>query len=213
MLTYDFSFLAGRRPGIISETIQHVSAVCIPLTEGSDGDRVLFEKRAETLKHQPGDVCFPGGRVENGEKPEEAAVREIMEELLVEREQVEILGPLDILAIGFSQVHPYACRLRDYHGCFNSPEVDEVFQVPLAYFLETEPEIHEVRWKVELGPDFPVDKIHGGRDYPWRERIDRICFYEYDGHVIWGMTAKIMYSFVQLLRARQDRGTLPAVSQ
>ena len=196
----------ARRPrldktGVVTRT----AAVLLLLLPGREGPELLFEVRSGKLGWQPGDICFPGGKVENGEKPEEAAVREMMEELLVEPAQVEILGPLDILAVGFSQVHPYACRLRDYHGCFNSPEVDEVFQVPLAFFLETEPEIHEVHWKVELGTDFPVEKIHGGRNYPWRERIDRICFYEYGGHVIWGMTAKIMYSFVQLLRAEERK--------
>ena len=59
-------------------------AVCIPLMPGPDGYEVLFEVRSANVKSQPGDVCFPGGRMEPGETPDETAVRETMEELLVE---------------------------------------------------------------------------------------------------------------------------------
>ena len=54
-------------------------AVCIPLMPGPDGYEVLFEVRSANIKSQPGDVCFPGGRMEPGETPDETAVRETME--------------------------------------------------------------------------------------------------------------------------------------
>ena len=102
------------------------------------------------------------------------------------------------------QVHPFVCRLKGYKGTFSRDEVGEIFFVPLDFFLQTRPEMHEVSWRAEFGDDFPFEKIHGGRKYGWRERKDQILFYEYEGHVIWGMTAKIMESFAQLVSADHE---------
>ena len=55
-------------------------AVLIPWVKKEDGDALLLEVRSEKVK-QPGEVCFPGGRVEPGETTAEAAVRETCEEL------------------------------------------------------------------------------------------------------------------------------------
>ena len=55
---------------------------------------LLFETRAETLVgHQPGEVCFPGGRREAGEKPVDTALRETWEEIGIPAEAIEILAP------------------------------------------------------------------------------------------------------------------------
>ena len=53
------------------------SAVLVPLLYRGGEPELLFEQRSFLLEHQPGEVCFPGGRVEENETPEEAAVREI----------------------------------------------------------------------------------------------------------------------------------------
>ena len=55
-------------------------AVLVPLVEGEEGLSLLYEVRARTLRSQPGEICFPGGRAEAGETPEECALREINEE-------------------------------------------------------------------------------------------------------------------------------------
>ena len=192
--------LQNRQPGIMGEKEAHHSAVAITLLETTEGEMVLFEIRSEKLAHQPGDICCPGGMVDEGETPEQAVIREMTEELLVTRDQIRILGPMDMVYGANMMIHPYVCQLKDYEGAFNKDEVSEVFCVPISFFRETTPEIHEVKWRVELGEDFPFEKIHGGRDYSWRERKDRILFYEYEGHVIWGMTAKLIKAFVDLTR-------------
>ena len=197
----DFDVFRRAAPVFISEGILRHSAVGIALTEG---DEVIFEVRSERIAHQPGDICLPGGRVEAGETAEEAVVREISEELLIRPDQIELIGPVNILAADSLFVHSFLCRVSGYSGSFNEDEVSEVFSVPLSFFLETRPEIHEVRWRPEMKDNFPFDRIYGGKQYAWRERISRIRFYEYEGHVIWGMTARIMEALALLLWDGED---------
>ena len=223
-MSIDLTFLRHRIPGVMGESGVYHSAVAVTLLEDTCGGKLrkpapedrdlslpapdrsaadparfslLFEVRSEKIGHQPGDVCCPGGMLEEGETPEHAALREMTEELLVQPRQIEILGPLDIFSGGSMLVHPFVCILHDYDGRYSADEVSEVFRVPLSFFLENEPDVYEVGWRMEPGDDFPFDRIHGGRSYPWRKRTDRILFYEYEGHVIWGMTAKIIEEFVR----------------
>ena len=67
---------------IIGEGDLKSSAVAIVLTEN---DEVILEALSETIGHQPGDICLPGGGLEDGETPEQAAARELMEELQIVR--------------------------------------------------------------------------------------------------------------------------------
>lgn len=57
----------------------------VPLVERPEGLCLLYEVRADTLGRQPGEVCFPGGRIEGVESPEECALRETEEELSIPR--------------------------------------------------------------------------------------------------------------------------------
>ena len=188
------------KPVLIGESDLRSYAVAITLLDAPDGEEVLFEVRSGKLKHQPGDICLPGGAVDEGETPEQAVVREITEELLVNKEQVGLIGPACLFMNGMIMIHVFLCTLTDYAGTFYNEEVAEVFRVPLSYFVDTEPEIHEIGWKPVFSEDFPLDKIYGGRNYVWRERRDRQRFYEYDGHVIWGITARIMHAFSEICR-------------
>ena len=176
-------------------------AVVIPLIATPDGYEVLFEVRSEKIGRQPGDICFPGGKMEAGEEPEQAAVRESAEELLIRPDQLELLGLMDVFLTEYGNlVYPYAAILRDYEGTYSEDEVAEVFTVPLKFFLETEPEEFFAKVGSEPEENFPFDRIHGGRDYPWRKSRRAIYFYSYEGREIWGMTARIMKAFVRILR-------------
>ena len=93
------------------------SAVLAPivLTEGEAC--ILFEKRSEDLKHQPGEICFPGGRIESGESARAAAIRETCEELVITPEQIEILTPLDVQSgPSGAPLWPFAALIHDYDG-------------------------------------------------------------------------------------------------
>lgn len=197
--------LAQHEPTFIGMDQCHQAAVCIPLLKNTDGAfDVLFEVRAATIAHQPGDVCLPGGMVEEGETPQEAALRELQEELLLKEEQICYLGDMDKLYTGSSLImYSFAAEVTDYQNTFSPVEVDEVFRVPLEFFLHTEPKCYVARARVEPGEDFPYELICGGRDYQWRSRKEEVCFYQYEGHVIWGLTAKMMRAFAEVIKGMQ----------
>ena len=164
--------LAQHEPTFIGMDQCHQAAVCIPLLKNTNGGYdVLFEVRAATIAHQPGDVCLPGGMVEDGEEPREAVLRELQEELLLSEEQIHYLGDMDKLYTGSSLImYSFAAEVTEYQNTFSPAEVGEVFRVPLEFFLHTEPKCYVTRARVEPGEDFPYELICGGRDYNWRSR-------------------------------------------
>ncbi len=101
---------------------------------------VLLQRRAATLGHHPGQVSFPGGGVEPGETPEQAAVREAVEETGLDPAGVEVLGRLADLALPVSNhrvtpvpawwARPSAVAAVDH------AETVDVFRVPVADLLD-----------------------------------------------------------------------------
>lgn len=170
-----------------------LAAVLIPLIEVNGEPHVLFEVRASNLPDQPGDVCLPGGMIEEGESPEEAAIRETSEELCIDKSQIEDISPAKVFQSPSITIFPFFARLKNYSGTFSNDEVSEVFTVPLSFFETTKPEKHMVKWNRTPDEDFPYEKIVGGRNYKWRKQQQAVLFYEYEGHVIWGNTARIIY--------------------
>ena len=184
-----------------------VSAVCIPFVRkvgaGSSGRRsgaendevhILFEVRSSDLPEQPGDICLPGGMLEEGETPAEAAVRELCEELLLPEEAVTRLGDGDILYNGSIIIHTFIVEIPDLPYTGNE-EVAEVFTVPLSFFLETEPEVYYVERSARPEESFPFDRIQGGRNYQWRTAKTATYFYQWKDKTIWGLTARIIRGF------------------
>ena len=177
---------------IISEGNLRRSSVAIILTEEKE---IVLEKRAANLPYQPGDICLPGGGVEEGETPEEAVIREVREELLVEK--VEIVSPVSIFVSGLQEIHVFLCKVWGYTGSFQNIEVQEILKVPLNFFRGTKPEIHEIGWKPVFDENFPYERIYGGKNYKWRERKSQVRFYQYGEYVIWGITARILEDFAE----------------
>ena len=186
---------------IISESNQKHYAIAIPFV---DAEHLLFQVRSDKLDRQPGDICFPGGAVEIGETPEEAVIRELSEELLLSKEQIELQEETSLLVSDSAIIHCFPCHISDYDGSFSREEVAEVFLAPLSFFENTPAKVYEVDWKPVFPEDFPFDKIYGGRNYECRPTKSRIRFYEYEGRVIWGMTARIIENFVYSTRSRSS---------
>ena len=86
-----------------SERLQRNAAILLPLVTVDGRDALLFEVRSKRLEMQPGEICFPGGRIESGETPERAALRELWEELRIPSWQVTLLVGILLAAavIGF----------------------------------------------------------------------------------------------------------------
>ena len=179
---------------IITESDHRHFAVAITFV---DEVNLLFQVRSDKLPDQPGDICFPGGAVEAGEKPEDAVIRELSEKLLIGEEQVNLQEECFRVVNDLSIIHCFPCRITGYTGSFSEEEVAEVFTVPITFFKHNPPKTYEVNWSPVFPEDFPFDKIHGGRNYGWRPRKSRIRFYEYGGRVIWGLTAKMIESYVK----------------
>ena len=186
-------FSENLMPGVIIDEECKCSAVLMPLINIDGKMHLLFEKRSMKLEGQPGDVCFPGGMIEDGETPVQAAIRECCEELLISEDQIRIIGPSPIFHNLSLSTFPFVAEIRDYNGAFNADEVSEVFAVPLKFFMETAPEKHVLEWKVQESDTFPYERIQGGKNYRWRKLLNPELFYDWHGTTIWGFTAKILY--------------------
>lgn len=155
------------------------AAVLIPLVKNEDGAySLLYEVRAYDLDMQPGDVCFPGGAVEEGEDVREAVLREAEEELLISRDQITQLTQLPDVQGPGTVVTPFSGVITGYTGTFSKAETDHVFTVPVSYLQSFTPEVYEARYEARLPEDFPYEKIFGGRSYPFGYRGNEICFYD-----------------------------------
>ncbi|MBR3260464.1 MAG: CoA pyrophosphatase, partial [Firmicutes bacterium] len=103
--------LDGRPIGVVGKRKEF--AVLIPLIEEDGEVKLLFEVRSKDIR-QPGDVCFPGGKIEEGESETEAALREMAEETGVGPEYVEILGRFDsVLEVNRIRMHTTVGLLKD----------------------------------------------------------------------------------------------------
>ena len=177
------------------------ASVLIPLVEIDGEPGILFEERNANIP-QGGEVCFPGGHVEDGETPADAALREIAEELLLKPEQIELIAPLHVLSEARGrEIHSYLGFLHGYGGTWETAEVTRTFTVPLSWFRGNPPEIHKTSLAVAAGEDFPYELIPGGRDYPFAAGRENVYFYYTPEGVIWGLTAKLLYHFLKLLEA------------
>jgi len=145
-------------------------------TDGPVVPHVLFTLRAATLSAHAGEISFPGGHIDPGESAEEAAVRELREEVGVHSLQVQVLGTLPVVpGKNGKAVSPVLGFLPDadiatLHGTRNEAEVEAVFGVPLFEGLST--------------PDFEWFKEY------------RLPVYrppEANGIKIWGLTAFVMH--------------------
>lgn len=192
-----------RQPGIMGHQRLGFYSVLLPLVTMKDGRLgILFEKRASTMRRQAGDVCFPGGRREETDESFWAAARrETSEELGIPEEQIAYVGELDILlGPGSSCVYPFVGYLQQIDELKPNPdEVGEVFIIPLETLRATPPARHRVSVYMKAEEDFPFHLIPGGRRSPWRSGEMEHLFYEIEGRVIWGMTARVLAHFLELL--------------
>ncbi|MEO9823590.1 MAG: CoA pyrophosphatase [Paracoccaceae bacterium] len=156
------------------------ASVLVPVT-CSANPHVILTKRSSALKHHPGQVAFPGGKVEDSDEDETAAaLREAQEEIGLSPEGVTVLGslPSHETVTGF-RVTPVVAIVSDGFVPFpDTGEVAEVFRVPLEHLLNQQ--------------NYSVQSRR------WRGQRRFFFTAPYGPYYIWGATARI-------LRALADR--------
>lgn len=193
--------LNGRTPTMADVTSSF--AVVIPVIQGADGLSILFEVRAATMRRQPNEICFPGGRLEVGERPQEGAFRELEEELGIPQSALTLLAPMNFLGhqSGFL-LHPF---LVEVDGAAlpqakpNPDEVGELFTVPLDFFLNTEPELYSYKLLPQT-ENFPYDRVGVPATYTWSGGRANIPVYRWEERIIWGLTGRIIRDMVSTLK-------------
>lgn len=159
-------------------------AVCVPVYKGN----LIFEVRSENIP-QPLEVSFPGGKIEEGEEPYDAAVRELNEETGLN--VVRKLFDVEPLITPFNTViFPFVVLVDISEMKVNSNEVKDVFMVPIEFF-KTPYKIGYVDVRLKPRDDFPYELIPFGENYNWKKGFYKVLFYKYDKYVIWGLTARI----------------------
>jgi 8-oxo-dGTP pyrophosphatase MutT (NUDIX family) len=145
---------------------------------------VLLTQRAQHLPDHPGQISFPGGKIDKSDAdPLDAALREAEEEIGLSRGAVEPLGYLDLYmtTLGY-RIMPLIARVKPgFELALNTAEVDAAFEVPLAFLMDrTNMEKHSREWQ---GMERHYYAITFGERYIWgvtagilrnmRERIYR----------------------------------------
>ncbi|MCX7555832.1 CoA pyrophosphatase [Xanthomonadaceae bacterium JHOS43] len=160
------------------------AAVLVGLVPRAEGAHVLLTRRNDALQHHAGQVSFPGGRIDPGDRsPLHAALREAWEEVALEPEAIEPVGYLDPYATitGF-RVLPVVARLpTDYRIVPNPGEVADAFEVPLAPLLNGE----------------RIVSLSG----TWMGRPRSYWEYRVGPHRIWGATAAMLVNLGRRLGA------------
>jgi len=158
------------------------AAVLVPLVERPAGLQVLLTQRASHLKNHPGQISFPGGRIESADAgPWEAALRETQEEIGLEPQFVTRAGYLqDHLVISGFRVTPAVGFVQPgFRLRLDETEVENVFEVPLEFVLDQRNHL-------------PRDRSIAGHTIVTHE-------IPYEGRQIWGATASMLITFARLL--------------
>ena len=162
-------------PTLPRPAMRRPAAVLVPIVERPNGHMVLLTRRADHLHDHPGQVSFPGGRLDDTDRgPIEAALRETAEEIGLGREYIHLTGLLDgyETVTGYGVTPVVAFVSPGFSLTLDAFEVAEAFEVPLSFLLD------EASCLVHSG-------MRDGR---------RRYFYafEYADRYIWGATAGML---------------------
>ncbi len=158
------------------------AAVLVGLVPRPGGPTVLLTQRAAHLRDHAGQISLPGGRLEPGEDPMAAALREAQEEIGLPADRVEVLGELRpyLTGTGF-RIHPVVGWVDPPERFTTDPfEVEELFELPVGFMLD------------------PAN--HRRDSYERNGRRRQFYVLPYDGRYIWGATAGILVNFARVLR-------------
>lgn len=178
-------------------------AVMALILDGREPE-LIYEVRAKKLDRQPGEVCFPGGMIEEGETPLQCALRETREEIGIPEERIRVICEMDqIHSTAGSQIHCFLGVIDEaVKDCIqpSQQEVDHVFTVSVNELLRMEPDMYVNKLIQEVDPAFPYDRVTEGRMYPWRSGTSPVPVYYAQDHVIWGLTGRMTRQLMEVLK-------------
>jgi len=157
------------------------AAVLLPIVNRPDGLTILLTLRASDLRAHSGQVAFPGGKIDAGETPRNAALREAREEIGLEERFVEPLGWLDpyLTGTGFRIAPLVALVDPSFALKVNPLEVDEAFETPFAFLMD------------------PANHRLDQRE--WQGRRRQFYAMPHEGRYIWGATAGMLRNLYEKL--------------
>ena len=173
----------GTRPARETLTAASVLIPIVPRDPAAgSGLTVIFTQRAAHLKYHPGQVSFPGGRVDAADpSPEATALRESQEEIGLDSDRVEILGRLPEYhtRTGYRITPVVGVVAPPFELRADAGEVEDIFEVPLAFLLDpANHQRHSREWQGELRWFFAMP---------------------YEGRYIWGATAGMLVNLYRFL--------------
>jgi 8-oxo-dGTP pyrophosphatase MutT (NUDIX family) len=160
-----------------------LAAAIVPLHQKDGEPHLLLTRRPRHMRRHAGQISVPGGRIEPGEEPLEAALREAEEEIGLARDRADVLGRLSetlVLQTAF-RLTPWVASVPYPYPYVAAPgEVDEILHVPLSALLA--PGAHRVEAREVYGMTLDVHYFTMGED------------------VLWGATARIVWELLGVWR-------------
>lgn len=180
----------GRRLKTRDDELASVKQSSVLLLLYPEGEKIFtcLTRRPSTMTFHPGQISFPGGKVEKEDySAEMAALREAREEIGIDTSSVEIIGKLSDLYVEVSRfsIQPYlawAGEKPEFN--VNTGEVEELILFPLSDFIGNET-ISEAVLDTVTGPLL-------------------IKYYPFNGEIIWGATAMILSELIEILKRKES---------
>jgi len=179
----------GRRLKTSDDELSSVKMSSVLLLLFPEGEQlyICLTKRPQTMKHHPGQISFPGGKVEKDDlSAEMTALREAREEVGIDHHQIEILGKLSDLYVEVSKfsIQPFlAWADQKPEFLVDFGEVEKLILFPVSDFVA-----NEIISEIEL--ETVTGSLH-------------VKYYPYDGEFIWGATAMILAELIEILKSQR----------
>jgi 8-oxo-dGTP pyrophosphatase MutT (NUDIX family) len=157
------------------------AAVLAPIVARPDGPTVLLTQRASHLRNHSGQIAFPGGKIDPGEAPLAAALREAREEIGLAPRAIEPIGWLDpyLTGTGFRIMPLVGIVDPSFTVTINPSEVEDVFETPLSFLM--------------------TGANHQRQSREWQGRLRYFYAIPYRRRYIWGATAGIIRNLFERL--------------